>query len=826
MRFQATVIGLLVLMFGSSAADAATYCVGSMAQLRQAMNDAAVDGEDSTIQVRTGSYTLSSDARYENPGESYIPTGKLTLRGGYNGDCSEYSSAGGASTITSSNGSVLEFVTQTGTVSIGGLGFSGAHLLLSSRVLSFCIDNRPSFNLRRLRVDQAGVVISSQCHDVLVENSLLTNGVAVTGTTSPAGSSLDISMTDYEDDRIGKIELFGNTVVDGRVNLSSCCSYTGRADLYNNIFQRSGTEVFAEDTRIYARHNRFDPISFSGSGALIAGSGENLSVAPDLDANYRANVASPMLDSGTGNVPGGLSPTDQAGGDRNIGTNVDRGARESGFDGSGIFTVVTTESSGVGSLAWAVNNANQAPGVNTIRFDITGPCPRIIPLTNSLPIGGKLLIDGRTQNGSQVNTGEVAWNGVPCVLLRGNGGIGLEATPEIGNDSLTVRGLAFEGFELAISLAYGDAHQILGNQFGGRIGTSGPVLTGNGQAIALLGSRARIGGTAEASRNLISGSSGLGVQIVALLGSGGDQNEIINNLIGVDKNGFSALPNATGVQITGSNNLVRGNRIGGNVEDGVRISGQVATGNRIEENWIGGGFSTLSNAEGNGRMGVMVQGEAYGNTIGPDNLIGRNGDDGIRIFETARGGNRITANQVFRNGALGIDLGDNGVDANGDDPSFCQPPAGCAANRGQNYPVLSRAQRRTTGLIPADRPVQVRGTLRSAIGGPYRIELFGGESCEANDFGEGRRLIGSLTLTIPNEAYCPEGSGLCLACSNSNCTREFSTFVSEIDLEEGDVVTATATDPNGNTSEFSACETVTREIGAVGSDIFADGFED
>ncbi len=808
----------------SSQASAVDYCVGNAAQLQSALNSAESDGADSVIQIRSGSFSMNGDVRYEPISESFLPAGKLTVRGGFNSDCSSYTNAGGSTTINGLNNATLEFVTQTGDVTVVGLTLNATHVHLSSRTLSYCLNNRPNFNVRRLRVDQAGVAFTSQCHDVLIDNSLITNAVSVPGASSPAGSAIDISMTDYEDERIGKVEIFSNTVLNGRVNINACCNFFGSATLYNNIFERSGTEVYIDQTLTLARFNRFDPISFSNGGLLASGSDNNVSTPANLDADFRPEVNSAMLNSGSGSVPGGLSSIDQLGLDRSVGTNVDRGARESLIDGSGLYTVTNTNASGTGSLTWALGLANDDPGFNTVRFNIPGACPRVINVTAPLQIRETMAFDGRSQPGSVANTAEFGWNGIPCIVLRGNGGIGIETNADIGQGYMTLRGVAFEGFELAVALPYGEAHQITGNQFGGQIGTTATTLSGNVQAIALIGGgRSKIGGFTEASRNLISGSSDVGVLITTFIGLGGADNEITNNLIGLNKNGNTALPNGTGIRINGANNLIRDNRIGGNTTDGILIRGQTAFNNRVENNFIGGGTGPISVIAGNGRMGVMVEDDTYDNQIGPNNVIGRNGDDGVRIFTTARGGNRVTGNQILRNGAMGVDIGVNGVTDNDLDPQFCLQPEGCAANRSQNFPVLTSAQRRRSGFIPEGRPVEIKGTLRSTFGGPYQVEIYGGESCDANGHGEGLQILGTVSVTIPNEPYCATPGGFCITCESGNCTQGFSLFVSEIGLLPGDVVTTIVTSPGGDTSEFSACETVTLE--PLPNALFANGFE-
>ena len=125
---------------------------------------------------------------------------------------------------------------------------------------------------------------------------------------------------------------------------------------------------------------------------------------------------------------------------------------------------------------------------------------------------------------------------------------------------------------------------------------------------------------------------------------------------------------------------------------------------------------------------------------------------------------------------------------------------------------------------PAGQPILITGTLRSSIGGPYRIDFFGSSSCDSAGHGEGDRLLGVLNVTITNEPYCPIPGGPCEACVDSNCTTGFSTHVPELDFAIGDVITATASPiqgARGDTSEFSACEEI-----VLGDDLFfADGFE-
>lgn len=820
----------LSLLFAAGVASSALatteYCVSSPATFQSALDQAEVDLDDSLIKVRSGTYNLSSDLAYAPELEYIAPAGRLTIRGGYNAGCTSYSLTPGATTIASGNQSELRIRTSTGHAGVAGITFQGSHLQMFSPVLSACPSQRRTFAVRRVRVDQAMFGAIGWCHDIVVENSLFTNGVAAAGSGFPGDTAVGIDLVHDDEtyESASRLTMVNTSVVNGRLDLDCTAGSPGSAFLYNSLFSRSaGDDIFSQ-AHVYARHNRYDGIAYSNGATQLPGSGGNLSAAPQLDAGYVPMVGSAMINAGTSVVPDGLPDTDLAGGDRVIGANVDIGALESPVDGSGVYVVTNTNASGAGSLAQALANANAEAGFNRIDFNIAGGCPRTIALAGALQVRETVSFNGWSQPSSVLNSSENGFNAIPCVVLSGNGGIGIEAMSDVGSGRISVSGLAFQGFDLAIALAFGSGHAVYGNQFGGRIGASGPVLSGNEQAIALVGGgNTIVGGTSLAFRNLIGDSGDVGVLITTFLGLGGDDNSVLGNLIGVDKDGSGDLANGTGIRINGGFNLIRGNRIGRNTVDGILLSGANAEGNRIEDNHIGGGAGLFGSAAGNGRMGVMVQSDAHDNKIGPDNEIGRNGDDGVRIMPTAGGRNTVAGNRIARNQALGIDLNANGVSSNDPDPMFCDPDLGCAANGGQNYPILSSAERRTSGFIPTGRPVRVQGTLRSLVGGPYRLEVFGGDSCDANGYGEGLTPVAAAFLTIQNQAYCP-GGGICFACSDFNCTAPFTVWLPEAEVAIGDTVTVTATSSSGDTSEFSACMTVAEE--PDDDLIFADGFED
>src|SRR5262249_41109390 len=126
---------------------------------------------------------------------------------------------------------------------------------------------------------------------------------------------------------------------------------------------------------------------------------------------------------------------------------------------------------------------------------------------------------------------------------------------------------------------------------------------------------------------------------------------------------------------------------------------------------------------------------------------------------------------------LGIDLRGDGVSANDSGDRDSGP------NLLQNYPILTDAKSSSSSTT-------VKGKLDSTPRTTYTIQLFSSATCDPSRFGEGRIFLGSTVLTT-------NGGGS----ASLNVTLPGTTTT-------GDVITATATDPAGNTSEFSNCQTV------------------
>ena len=279
-----------------------------------------------------------------------------------------------------------------------------------------------------------------------------------------------------------------------------------------------------------------------------------------------------------------------------------------------------------------------------------------------------------------------------------------------------------------------------------------------------------------------------------------DGNVVEDCYIGIDPTGTTALGNGDhGIIIRdgSDNNIVgspgAGNVISGNGDRGVRILS--STGNIVQGNFLGTD-PTGTGGLGNSAWGVHLQ-DASGNTIGgqnagEENLIAFNGRDGIAIIGAGANRNSILGNSIHSNNSMGIDLNDDGVTAN-------NGAAGFVPNAGMDYPVLAAAALTLSSL----RVEGYVGTSALKIPGAHIIEVFkavddGGSDGEV-EAGDGRNVgHGEGQWYIDRCVSAADGTFICDL-----------TIPGSVTLASGEFVTATATDPAGNTSEFGANLVVT-----------------
>ncbi|HEX9332829.1 MAG TPA: hypothetical protein VF896_13125, partial [Anaerolineales bacterium] len=184
-------------------------------------------------------------------------------------------------------------------------------------------------------------------------------------------------------------------------------------------------------------------------------------------------------------------------------------------------------------------------------------------------------------------------------------------------------------------------------------------------------------------------------------------------------------------------------------------------------------------ALGNSGNGIGIDGDPTNNTIGgtasgASNTIAFNGANGVLLTANTGTGNTISSNSIFANGGLGIDLGDDGVtpidlfDADG------------GPNNLQNFPVITMVKSTSKGTV-------IQGVLISSANTTFRLEFFSNNACDPSGYGEGQTFLGFVQVKTNITGH-----------TNFKITLPAS-------LAAGNSVTATATDPANNTSEFSQC---------------------
>ncbi len=521
------------------------------------------------------------------------------------------------------------------------------------------------------------------------------------------------------------------------------------------------------------------------------------------------------------------------------------------------YVVTNTNNSGGGSLREALltNNSN---GGGVITFDIAGDGVHTIsPTSNTLlEITRPVYINGYSQPGASRNNAVAGSNATLLIeisgAMAGFGSAGLNVT---ASDSV-IEGLVINGFigESGISIngtgatknrvsgnligtdatgtlsrpnAYailitGGSSNIIGTNVDGNDDLSeGNILSGNlNGGVAIFGAEATanvvagnyvgvdtsgqnalpnigngillnsssgnvIGGTLPAARNVISGNTQNGISV-----EGSSTNVlIIGNFIGTNANGTVAIANGAGIHLYNGNNtriggpaIGEGNVISGNKE-GVIIGSDGAANNSVLGNLIGlaaDGLSALGNSGPSAGNGVSIV-NSNGNSIGdPANAAAANRiafNSGRGVYVLSGTANNIRGNFIFDNSSLSIDLGPAGITPNDDGDSDS------GANNLQNFPILNSVFYDGFG----GSTTKVAGTLNSSPSSTFSLEFFDSPLCNPSGHGEGRTLIGTSNVST-------DASGLATFDYNFATANLLGHFVS-----------ATATDANGNTSEFSPC---------------------
>jgi len=450
---------------------------------------------------------------------------------------------------------------------------------------------------------------------------------------------------------------------------------------------------------------------------------------------------------------------------------------------------------GIVSLREAIIASNHTPGPQVISFNIpvsdpgfNGQVFTINPLSlmNAIDDDGT-TIDGSSQTFFTGNTNEMG----PEIEIKGDSEIGHGITMYSANNR--IQGITVSGFNYGIVISGEQAcnNLIIGCFVGTDVSGSGAgAYTEHGIVLRYGSNNNRIGGLTDQEHNVVSGND-YGISLNQC-----SNNIIQGNYVGTDVTGTKSIGNAAvGISIDwetdnniiggsqpGARNVICGNNTGvwcwgsGNIIEGNYI-GTDCTGKNFLGNHLGINIADPLSIEnvvignlvsGNTAHGIAVRGKY---TTVKENIVSYNDMIGIKIYENAVN-NTISRNSVFSNSWLGIDLLGDGVTPNDSGDTDSGP------NNLMNFPVLASAKAAPGRLI-------VKGYIDTSNPETVTIEFFanpvplpGGDE---SGYGEGAVFFGEIRPNKKGKFTSPLPS-----------------------VDPGTLISATATDANGNTSEFAA----------------------
>lgn len=280
-----------------------------------------------------------------------------------------------------------------------------------------------------------------------------------------------------------------------------------------------------------------------------------------------------------------------------------------GSDGSVIRGLVINNNTSGGD-GIDVNSNNNTIECNFIGMDASGT----VEVANG---GDGILING---------TGNTIGNPGQLNLISGNGSSGID----IESSDSNVIAANYIGTDINGTSGFGN-------------GNDGILIVGNASTNNL------IGGSTTASRNIISGNSGNGIDFEVIAPGIAPKtsrlssiitNTVINNYVGTDATGTTALGNSNvGIEVSGFTNVQigqagQGNLISGNSYNGIELDGADSV--FVQANYIGTDKNG-ANAVANGGNGISLDGSSQGVVIGGSdassrNIISGNSANGIQTL--------------------------------------------------------------------------------------------------------------------------------------------------------------------------------------------------
>ena len=698
-----------------------------------------------------------------------------------------------------------------------------------------------------------GATSNSAATNNIIQGNLI--GTDATGTLNK-GNIYNVQFIDAPNNVLGGNSPGARNIISGAKSADNSTVGTGIAiaegESYGNsvIGNYIGTDITGTQSipnvrggvlMLFGAHNNNIGTDNVGEGNLISGNGQygiylqgntlDPVVSNSIKGNYigvdvTGNAALPnsagimmLTGENNNNIIGGITPNSKnviSGNSLGIGI-------INGENNQIIGNYIGTNASGTAAIAnntgIDLEDANNSVGGQTV-------ASRNIISGNS----NGIYISGSNSSGCTVKGNYIGLNATGNGALPNSVGVWITPTAAnsvIGGSNPLDRNIISGNTTNGMSI-WGNSHSIKNNYIG--LNAIGNVALPNAIGIVLMANSANnvIGGTNPLDKNIISGNSNIGMSV------SGTSNTIQNNFIGLNpagngiiKNGnegikfngtltgtqvsentisgngtvsstainvnFSSangvhffsnkvgtLPNGnTGVVNLGigfilnnsSNNIIGGNTPSeGNIIGSHNLSGAnvvfSSNNNTFGNNNIGVGVNGTTNL-GNGLHGIAVTGANTGNLI-VNNKIANN-QKGVELNPALGIPTRVTIseNSIYNNSVLGIDL--MGTTVNDVDD------ADEGVNNLQNNPEISTINYLGGGAIEITYAVPSSITNSSY---PLLIEFFGAVS------GQGKFFIASDLYVTPG---------------NKTVTINLP---SGFDVNDYINIVATATDANGNTSEF------------------------
>ncbi len=338
-----------------------------------------------------------------------------------------------------------------------------------------------------------------------------------------------------------------------------------------------------------------------------------------------------------------------AGSNQNTITNNRIGLTLAGAPGRGNLVGIVVDQSASNTIGAAAGTGNFVGSNSTSGIVISGA-----QSTGNQVLGNTVGIDVNNNPAPNIGAGLLI-NNAPGVVVRRNTlsinvGSGVQVVGAGASGALIAQNII--GLDSSSSRAYGNI----------------------GDGVTVLGaSNVTIGGPTAASRNLIAGNQGAGIEMD---GPGASNNQIANNYIGFASNGQS-LPGGTdgiaGDSLTGL--VIQNNVIGNNKVSGIDITGSASANIQILSNLIG--LSPNNTAAPNGSDGIFLT--QVPGTVIRQNVISANGSVGVQVLGAQATGTQLqqnligtdaTGERAIGNGLVGVYLnGAPGTFVGGNSPA-------------------------------------------------------------------------------------------------------------------------------------------------------------